>query len=95
MHEDFDRCYRAVMSKDARFDDWFVTAVLTKKIYCRPSCPARPHYAQKLRFPLTADSAPHAGYRACTRCRPDTSPGAPEWNPRNVLVAGAIRVPRC
>jgi hypothetical protein len=27
MHDDFDRCYRAVQSKDARFDGWFVTAV--------------------------------------------------------------------
>ncbi|WP_414152125.1 hypothetical protein, partial [Mycobacterium tuberculosis] len=24
MHDDFERCYRAVQSKDARFDGWFV-----------------------------------------------------------------------
>ena len=41
VHEDFDRCYRAVQSNDARFDGWFVTAVATTRIYCRPSCPAR------------------------------------------------------
>ena len=35
---DFERCYRAVQSKDARFDGWFVTAVLSTGIYCRPSC---------------------------------------------------------
>lgn len=50
MHDDFDRCYRAVQSKDARFDGWFVTAVLTTGIYCRPSCPVRPPLAQNLRF---------------------------------------------
>ena len=46
VHEDFDRCYRAVQSKDPRFDGWFVTAVLTTKIYCRPSCPARSPFAR-------------------------------------------------
>ncbi len=50
MHDDFDRCYRAVQSKDARFDGWFVTAVLTTKIYCRPSCPVRPPFARNMRF---------------------------------------------
>ena len=39
MFDDFDRCYRAVQSKDARFDGWFVTAVLTTRIYCRPELP--------------------------------------------------------
>jgi AraC family transcriptional regulator of adaptative response / DNA-3-methyladenine glycosylase II len=29
MHEDAERRIRAVQSKDARFDGWFFTAVLT------------------------------------------------------------------
>jgi len=37
---DFDTCYRAVSSRDGRFDGWFFTAVKTTGIYCRPSCPA-------------------------------------------------------
>ena len=37
---DDEQCYRAVQSKDSRFDGWFVTAVRTTGIYCRPSCPA-------------------------------------------------------
>jgi AraC family transcriptional regulator of adaptative response / DNA-3-methyladenine glycosylase II len=37
---DPERCYRAVLSRDARFDGWFVTGVVTTGIYCRPSCPA-------------------------------------------------------
>ena len=48
MHGDFERCYRAVQSKDARFDGWFVTAVLTTRIYCRPSCPVRPPFARNV-----------------------------------------------
>jgi AraC family transcriptional regulator of adaptative response / DNA-3-methyladenine glycosylase II len=92
MHEDFDRCYRAVMSKDARFDGWFVTAVLTTKIYCRPSCPVRPPYAKNIRFLPTAAAAQQAGFRACKRCRPDASPGSPEWNLRTDMVSRAMRL---
>ena len=92
MYEDFDRCYRAVQSKDARFDGWFVTAVLTTKIYCRPSCPVRPPYARNMRFYPTAAAAQKAGFRACKRCRPDASPGSPEWNVRGDVVARAMRL---
>jgi AraC family transcriptional regulator of adaptative response / DNA-3-methyladenine glycosylase II len=92
MHEDFDRCYRAVQAKDSRFDGWFVTAVLTTKIYCRPSCPVRPPYARNMRFYPTAAAAQKAGFRACKRCRPDASPGSPEWNVRGDVVARAMRL---
>ncbi|WP_349268269.1 DNA-3-methyladenine glycosylase [Mycolicibacterium parafortuitum] len=92
MHTDFDRCYRAVQSKDARFDGWFVTAVLTTKIYCRPSCPVRPPFARNMRFYPTAAAAQRAGFRACKRCRPDASPGSPEWNVRGDVVARAMRL---
>ena len=92
VHEDFDRCYRAVQSKDARFDGWFVTAVRTTGIYCRPSCPVRPPFARNVRFFPTAAAAQCAGFRACRRCRPDASPGSPEWNIRDDLVARAMRL---
>jgi AraC family transcriptional regulator of adaptative response / DNA-3-methyladenine glycosylase II len=90
--EDFDRCYRAVQSKDARFDGWFVTAVLSTGIYCRPSCPVRPPMAKNMRFYPTAAAAQHAGFRACKRCRPDATPGSPEWNVRADVVARAMRL---
>ena len=92
MYEDFDRCYRAVQSKDARFDGWFVTAVHTTKIYCRPSCPVRPPFARNLCFLPTAAAAQRAGFRACKRCRPDASPGSPEWNVRRDVVGRAMRL---
>jgi AraC family transcriptional regulator of adaptative response / DNA-3-methyladenine glycosylase II len=92
VHDDFDRCYRAVQSKDARFDGWFVTAVLSTGIYCRPSCPARTPHARNIRFYPTAAAAQQAGFRACKRCRPDASPGSPEWNVRGDVVARAMRL---
>ncbi|MHB1547500.1 MAG: DNA-3-methyladenine glycosylase 2 family protein [Acidimicrobiales bacterium] len=92
MHEDFDRCYRAVQSRDARFDGWFVTAVTTTRIYCRPSCPARAPLARNVTFYPTAAAAHHAGFRACKRCRPDASPGSPEWDVRQDIVARAMRL---
>ena len=92
MHDDFERCYRAVQSKDARFDGWLVTAVLTTRIYCRPSCPVRPPFARNVRFYPTAAAAQRAGFRACKRCRPDASPGSPEWNVRGDVVARTMRL---
>ena len=45
-------------------------AVRTTKIYCRPSCPARPNPENVTTYPTRA-AAERAGYRACKRCRPD------------------------
>ncbi|HTM85254.1 MAG TPA: DNA-3-methyladenine glycosylase 2 family protein, partial [Mycobacterium sp.] len=92
MHDDFDRCYRAVQSKDVRFDGWFVTAVHTTGIYCRPSCPARLPLARNVCFHPTAAAAQRAGFRPCKRCRPDAAPGSPEWNVRDDIVARAMRL---
>ncbi len=91
MFDDHDRCYAAVRARDARFDGWFVTAVTSTGIYCRPSCPARTPVAANVRFHPTAASAQRAGFRACKRCRPDASPGSPEWDLRADLVARAMR----
>ncbi|MFI5808444.1 AlkA N-terminal domain-containing protein [Streptomyces sp. NPDC051561] len=92
MHEDTERCIRAVQSKDARFDGWFFTAVLTTKIYCRPSCPVVPPKPKNMSFHPSAAAAQQAGFRACKRCRPDATPGSPEWNERADLAARAIRL---
>ena len=92
MHEDFDRCYLAVRSQDPRFDGWFVTAVTSTGIYCRPSCPARVPHRRNVRFLPTAAAAQRAGFRACKRCRPDATPGSPEWDGRADVVARAMRL---
>ena len=64
MHDDTERCVRAVQSKDARFDGWFFTAVLTTGIYCRPSCPVVPPKIENMRFYPSAAAAQQAGFRA-------------------------------
>ncbi|MCN9242697.1 helix-turn-helix domain-containing protein [Streptomyces sp. RY43-2] len=92
MHTDQERCVRAVQSKDARFDGWFFTAVVTTRIYCRPSCPVVPPKPENMTFYPSAAACQQAGFRACKRCRPDTSPGSPEWNQRADLVARAMRL---
>ncbi|WP_069742196.1 AlkA N-terminal domain-containing protein [Streptomyces sp. EN23] len=92
MHTDTERCVRAVQSKDARFDGWFFTAVLTTRIYCRPSCPVVPPKTRNMTFYPSAAACQQAGFRACKRCRPDTSPGSPEWNARADAVARAMRL---
>jgi len=45
-------------------------AVKTTKIYCRPSCSARPKPENVTAYP-TREAAEDAGFRACKRCRPD------------------------
>src|SRR4051812_33046423 len=89
---DAERCYRAVASRDARFDGWFFTAVRTTGIYCRPSCPARTPSPANVCFFGSAAGAQAAGFRACRRCRPDAVPGSPEWDVRADVVARAMRL---
>jgi AraC family transcriptional regulator of adaptative response / DNA-3-methyladenine glycosylase II len=90
--EDPERCYRAASSRDPRFDGWFIVAVTTTGVYCRPSCPARTPKRNNVRFFATAAAAQTAGFRACKRCRPDAAPGSPEWNVRGDTVARAMRL---
>jgi AraC family transcriptional regulator, regulatory protein of adaptative response / DNA-3-methyladenine glycosylase II len=85
-------CERVLGKRDARFDGWFFIAVTSTGIYCRPSCPARTPKRANVRFHPTAASAQAAGFRACKRCRPDASPGSPEWNTRADVVARAMRL---
>lgn len=89
---DWEWCYRAVAARDARFDGWFISAVRTTGIYCRPSCPAVTPKRRNLDFYRTAAAAQAAGFRACRRCLPDAVPGSPEWNLRADLAGRAMRL---
>lgn len=89
---DFEQCYRAVQSRDARFDGRFVTCVTTTGIYCRPSCPALTPKRSNVRFLPSAAAAQLAGFRACLRCRPDAVPSDPQWSYRADVVARAMRL---
>lgn len=92
MHLDHDRCSAVVRSKDPRYDGWFVTGVLSTRIYCRPSCPAITPRVSMMRYYPSAAAAQSAGFRACKRCRPDATPGSPEWHVRGDVVARAVRL---
>jgi AraC family transcriptional regulator, regulatory protein of adaptative response / DNA-3-methyladenine glycosylase II len=89
---DDEQRYTAASSKDARFDGVFFVAVRTTGIYCRPSCPAMTPKRANVVFYRTAAAAQQAGFRACKRCRPDASPGSPEWNVRSDAAGRAMRL---
>ncbi|HVU72643.1 MAG TPA: Ada metal-binding domain-containing protein [Mycobacteriales bacterium] len=89
---DADACYRAVAAKDNRFDGRFCTAVLTTRIYCRPSCPARTPHRRNVEFYAEPAAAERAGFRACRRCRPDLAPDSPDVDVRGDLVGRALRL---
>jgi len=84
--------YQAAVSKDPRFDGVFFIAVTSTGVYCRPSCPAITPKRENMRFYRSAAAAQDAGFRACKRCRPDASPGSPEWNIRADVVGRAMRL---
>ncbi|GAB3190301.1 DNA-3-methyladenine glycosylase 2 family protein [Nesterenkonia suensis] len=89
---DAEACIKAVRTRDARFDGRLYVGVTSTGIYCRPSCPAPPPKAEHLTFHPTAAAAQRAGFRACRRCRPEASPGSPEWNIRQDTTARAMRL---
>ena len=89
---DTEAAYRAVQTRDARFDGQFFTAVRTTGIYCRPACPARTPLRRNVAFYPTSAAAQAAGFRACRRCLPDATPGSPEWNLRADTVGAAMRL---
>jgi len=89
---DPQRCYRAVSSRDRRFDGVFYVAVTSTGIYCRPSCPARTPLPENTRFYVTAAAAQDAGFRACRRCRPEAVPGSPAWDVSADVSGRAMRL---
>ena len=89
---DDEQRYQAAVSKDPRFDGVFFIAVTSTGIYCRPSCPAITPKREHMRYYRSAAAAQEAGFRACKRCRPDASPGSPEWNIRADVVGRAMRL---
>jgi len=92
MQADSDRVWRAIEACDPRFDGWIFCGVKTTGIYCRPSCPARTPKRENVRLFASAAAAQSAGFRACKRCRPDATPGSPEWDLRADLVGRAMRL---
>jgi AraC family transcriptional regulator of adaptative response / DNA-3-methyladenine glycosylase II len=88
----FAERYRALSSRDSRFDGQFIAGVHSTGIYCRPSCPAMTPHAKNVSFYRTAAAAHEAGLRACKRCQPDAVPGSPDWNLHDDLASRAMRL---
>lgn len=85
-------CEQARLTRDARFDGLFFTAVTSTGIFCRPVCPAPPPKPAHVRYFASAAAAAAAGFRPCLRCRPERAAGASAWRSGNALVAGALRL---
>ncbi len=88
--ENFEACYRAVRSRDARFDGRLFTAVTSTGVYCRPSCPAQTPKPANVRFYRSAAAAQAAGFRACKRCHPERLLTGDNGRRRQDLVGEAL-----
>src|ERR1700753_3550460 len=85
-----DVCYRALKSKDTRFDGLIYVGVRTPGIYCRPVCPARSVKLENCRFFGSAAAAQEAGFRPCLRCRPETAPELAAWRGTSATVSRGL-----
>jgi AraC family transcriptional regulator, regulatory protein of adaptative response / methylated-DNA-[protein]-cysteine methyltransferase len=65
-----ERRWLAVQLRDSSADGVFYYAVVTTRIYCKPSCPSRHPFRSNVKFFDTADQAEQAGFRPCQRCEP-------------------------
>jgi AraC family transcriptional regulator of adaptative response / DNA-3-methyladenine glycosylase II len=83
-------CYRALQSRDSRFDGLMFVGVSSTGIYCRPVCPARTPRFENCSFFGSAAAAQDAGFRPCLRCRPETAPDLASWRGTSNTVSRAL-----
>lgn len=87
---DRDACYRALQTRDPRFDGRLFVGVTSTGVYCRPICPARTPKVENCRFFASAAAAQEAGFRPCLRCRPETAPDLASWRGTSNTVSRAL-----
>ena len=85
-----EACYRALRSRDARFDGLIFVGVSSTGIYCRPICPAGTAKFENCTFFGSAAAAQDAGFRPCLRCRPETAPDLASWRGTSNTVSRAL-----
>jgi AraC family transcriptional regulator, regulatory protein of adaptative response / DNA-3-methyladenine glycosylase II len=95
MELDRDVCYRALLTRDKRFDGRMFTAVKSTGVYCRPVCPARTPKLENCIFFASAVAAQGAGFRPCLRCRPEVSPRLAAANGTSNTVTRALHLIEC
>ena len=83
-------CYRALQSRDARFDGLIFVGVSSTGVYCRPICPARTPKFEYCSFYNSAAAAQEAGFRPCLRCRPEIAPHLASWRGTSNTVSRAL-----
>lgn len=71
-----DYAWEAVLSRDRCCDGRFVYAVSSTRVYCRPSCPSRRPSRNHVMFFDSPQLAESSGFRACLRCRPQSTAGS-------------------
>jgi AraC family transcriptional regulator of adaptative response / DNA-3-methyladenine glycosylase II len=82
--------YRAIQTRDSRFDGRLFIGVTSTGVYCRPICPARTPKIENCRFFPTAAAAQEAGFRPCLRCRPEAAPDLASWGGTSTTVSRAL-----
>lgn len=87
---DHDLCYKALLSRDRRFDGHFFVGVSSTGIYCRNVCPAKAPKRENCTFYPSAAAAERAGYRPCLRCRPELAPGNAHIDAVSRIAAAAV-----
>ncbi|MGQ3028800.1 MAG: AlkA N-terminal domain-containing protein, partial [Ferrovibrionaceae bacterium] len=87
---DPEACYRALTTRDPRFDGRLFVGVTSTGIYCRPVCPARTPKFANCTFHATAAAAQEAGFRPCLRCRPETAPQLGAWRGTSNTVSRGL-----
>lgn len=83
-------CYRALESRDARFDGRLFVGVSSTGVYCRPICSARTPKFEYCSFYSSAAAAQEAGFRPCLRCRPEIAPELASWRGTSNSVLRAL-----
>ncbi len=80
--------WRAVEGRAALADGRFFYGVRTTGVFCRPSCASRLPRRENVEFFETTEAARTAGYRACKRCRPESS------RPKNGTIEALVEACR-
>jgi AraC family transcriptional regulator of adaptative response / DNA-3-methyladenine glycosylase II len=83
-------CYKALQTRDDRFDGRLFVAVTSTGVYCRPVCPARTPRLSNCRFFPSAAAAHEAGFRPCLRCRPETTVDLGSWRGTSSTVSRGL-----
>jgi len=86
-----DAAYRAIATRDARFDGRLFVGVTSTRVYCRPVCRVRTPRRENCRFFANAALAEAGGFRPCLRCRPELAPGLSLMDSSQALAQQAAR----